>query len=196
MSAFFPIFLDLAAGRAMEHVLPNATAGDRSAQNEAEGELVGAIRHCLPPAPAVRRRRIEFRSQQAILCGYLFSAPQETTSSGTLPPVVVLTHGFSATQSMGLTRTAECICTRTGCAALTFDHKGFGESGGPRHHFCRWTQCVAYLDAVTYLVECEKHTVDVERVVLWGESASSRLVFVAGAIEPRVCCNPPSILML
>jgi hypothetical protein len=133
----------------------------------------------------VRRRRVQFLSQHAILRGFLFLPPR-IPASMSRPPVVILSHGFSCTQNMGLLDTAEALCTRTGCAALTFDHKGFGESGGPRHQFCRWSQAVAYLDAITFLAQVEAFHVDADRVVLWGESSSSRLVIPAGAMDTRV----------
>lgn len=134
--------------------------------------------------PQVQIREIAFRSQGVILRGYLMLPVQHSTSRK--PPVLVLSHGFSATQHMGLMDTARRICQRTGCAALTFDHGGFGESDGARHHFCIWTQATGYLDAVTYLQQAESAVVDVERIAFWGESLSSRLALVAASCEPLV----------
>ena len=87
--------------------------------------------------PQVNIRDVAFRSQGVTLRGYLM-LPVEPAADGRRPPVVVMSHGFSATQHMGLMDTARTFCQRTGCAALTFDHGGFGESDGAPHHFCMW----------------------------------------------------------
>ena len=100
------------------------------------------------------QREIRFRSQGVTIRGYLL-LPAGSTTGGRGPPVLILSHGFSATQHMGLLDTARAISGRTGCAALTFDHAGFGESDGERHYFCHWTQATGYLDAVTYLRQVE-----------------------------------------
>ena len=143
------------------------------------GPLVGD-----PAVFEVRERAISFRSQQATVRGHMFTPVG--WPAGSLPPVVIYSHGFSATQNMGLLDTARRLCARTGCAGLTFDHVGFGESGGERRQMCKWAQAVAYLDAVTYVLQAETAEVDVERICLWGESLSSRLAMVAAAVEPRV----------
>ena len=132
----------------------------------------------------MRNREIAFRSQGVILRGYLITPVSLPGSQK--PPVVILSHGFSATQHMGLLDTARAVCRHTGCAALTFDHGGFGESDGERHYFCMWTQATGYLDAVTYVQQAEAEHVDVARICLWGESLSSRLALVAAAVEPMV----------
>ena len=131
------------------------------------------------------QREIRFRSQGVTIRGYLL-LPAGSTTGGRGPPVLILSHGFSATQHMGLLDTARAISGRTGCAALTFDHAGFGESDGERHYFCHWTQATGYLDAVTYLRQVEAENVDVERICLWGESLSSRLALVASSVEPLI----------
>ena len=131
------------------------------------------------------QREIRFRSQGVTIRGYLL-LPAGSTTGGRGPPVLILSHGFSATQHIGLLDTARAISGRTGCAALTFDHAGFGESDGERHYFCHWTQATGYLDAVTYLRQVEAENVDVERICLWGESLSSRLALVASSVEPLI----------
>ena len=59
-----------------------------------------------------KRKDIAFRSQGAVLRGYLY-LPVDS-GSGELPPVLVMTAGFSGTMHMGLLETAEALCTRTG----------------------------------------------------------------------------------
>ena len=133
-----------------------------------------------------QEKPIAFRSQGATLRGYLILPQNSGGIFGRPPPVIVFSHGFSTTQHMGLVDTAKAISSRTGCAAVTFDHSGFGESDGPRLRFSYWTQTCGYLDLVTYLVQNESQHVDVDRIALWGESGSSRDAIVAGAVEPRV----------
>ena len=139
---------------------------------------------CIGAKPGLCTRGICFRSQGFTLRGYLIVPVGRPTTQ--LPPVVILSHGFSATQHMGLLDTARALCSRTGCAALTFDHGGFGESDGERHYFCHWSQATGYLDAVSYLMQAEAAVVDVARIVLWGDSLSARLALVAAAVEPLV----------
>ena len=172
----------------MEH-LPNPYIADPSASKGTapswSSEGTSRWWACLPsdtPHETMTVRRISFRSQGVILRGYLFLATRKRVD-GRLPPVVILSHGFSATQHMGLLDTARVICERTGCATLTFDHTGFGESDGQRHMMCHWTHTVGYLDAVQYLLQDVSASVDVDRICLWGESLSSRLAIAATAAE-------------
>lgn len=146
--------------------------------HEALAMLVGPRKE----ARALRMRAVSFRSQGSTVRGYLHTPAER--KKGKLPPVVVMAHGFSATQHMGLMDTARAICSRTGVAVLTFDHCGFGISDGERHLFCHWGQVCGYLDAVTYLRQAESAVVDVDKICLWGESLSSRLALVAAAVEP------------
>jgi dienelactone hydrolase len=154
------------------------------------GDALERCAACLSPVMRrlgphlVRRRKLVFRSQAHKLHGYIFTPI--TLRRGPPPPVLILTTGFSATQHMGLLDTAMAICARTGVATMTYDHLGFGESEGERHQFSHWTQTVGYLDAITYLRQHEAHAVDLERICLWGESLSARLVLVVAAVEPQV----------
>ena len=147
----------------------------------------GWLSRCTCPGwiqqPQINIRDIAFRSQGNTLRGYLM-LPAARAADGRKPPAVVMSHGFSATQHMGLLDTARTFCQRTGCAAITFDHGGFGESDGDRHHFCLWVQACGYLDAVTYLRQAESEAIDIDRICFWGESLSSRLALVAAACDP------------
>ena len=128
-------------------------------------------------------REVRFRSQRARMSGFLILPTRHPGSPP--PPVVIFGHGLSCTQAMGLVNTAQEVVQRTGFAALTFDHFSFGRSGPleARAHFSHWLYAVGYLDAITYLVQHEAAHVDVDRICLWGESLSSRIVLVVGAIE-------------
>ena len=134
----------------------------------------------------VLQHNICFRSQGATLRGYLVLPDTRDAANKPPPPVIIYSHGFSATQHMGLLDTARAMCARYGCAGLTFDHIGFGVSEGPRHQMCRWQQAVGYLDAVTYLRQAHSKHVDVDGICVWGESASSRAAMVAAATDPHI----------
>jgi len=84
-----------------------------------------------------------------ILRGYLI---KPTALAHQRLPVVILAHGFSSTQEMGLIHTAWALCNRAGIAALTFDHAGFGLSGGKHRAQDRWSMTVGFLDSISYLI--------------------------------------------
>ena len=72
------------------------------------------------PERLVRTRDICFRSQGSTLRGYLILPVMQL---GRRPPVLILSHGFSATQHMGLLDTARALCRRTGCMAPKSGHR-------------------------------------------------------------------------
>jgi len=68
--------------------------------------------------------------------------------SGAAAPAVVMAHGLSGTRRDGLGPFAECFAA-AGIAALLFDHRGFGDSGGepdrfePRRQLEDWRAAIA-----------------------------------------------------
>ncbi len=123
---------------------------------------------------------IEFASEGAALRGLLY-LPQAKAAK---PPVVVMTHGTSATIRMVADRYAQAFC-RAGVAALLYDHRNFGASGGePRQEINPWIQCRGYRDAIGFVETLAQ--VDRERIALWGDSYSGGEVVVAAAADPRV----------
>ncbi len=124
---------------------------------------------------------VEFPSEGATLRGRLYVAP----SPARPPPVVVMTHGFSATvNEMIADRYAEAF-REAGFAVLLYDHRGLGMSGGePRLQINKWVQARGYRDAMTFLER--RRDVDGSRIALWGDSMSAAEVIVVGAIDPRV----------
>jgi alpha-beta hydrolase superfamily lysophospholipase len=75
----------------------------------------------------MRREKVSFVSGADACAGYLF-VPEAAAGTGTRWPCVVLAHGFSGTMDRLLPH-AERFATG-GIAALVFDYRGFGESGG------------------------------------------------------------------
>jgi alpha-beta hydrolase superfamily lysophospholipase len=126
-------------------------------------------------------KNIEFQSEGATLRGRLYLPAGASASA----PVVVMAHGLSATiGEMTADRYAE-VFQQAGLAALLFDHRNFGTSGGePRQQINKWTQARGYCDALNFLET--RPELDKTRVALWGDSMSAAEVIVVGALDRRV----------
>lgn len=110
---------------------------------------------------------------------YLPESSTDVPSAG-----VVMAHGFSAVKEMRLDRFAEVFC-RAGLAALVFDHRNFGASGGePRQLINPWAQARDYRSALGWLAE--RPEVDGGRIGVWGSSYSGGEVIVVASCDDRV----------
>jgi len=127
-----------------------------------------------------RRSSVEFESEGAVLRGFLFKAVK-----GEPPfPLVVMTHGTSATIPMVADRYAE-VFALAGVSALLYDHRNLGISGGePRQEINPWVQSRGYRDAITFASTLEDH--DPNRIGIWGDSYSAGHVFLVAACDSRV----------
>jgi len=127
-----------------------------------------------------RRVAVEFESEGAVLRGFLYEAVK-----GDPPfPVVVMTHGTSATIQMVADRYAE-VFAEAGVSALLYDHRNLGISGGqPRQEINPWVQSRGYRDAITFASTIEDH--DPTRIGIWGDSYSAGQVFLVAACDSRV----------
>jgi uncharacterized protein len=125
-------------------------------------------------------KEVEFPSEGATLRGLLF-LPEKPSGKA---PLVIMAHGTSATMFMVADKYAE-VFRRAGLAALLYDHRNFGRSGGdPRQEINPWIQSRGYRDAIDFAVTLEE--VDAHRIALWGDSYTGGQVIVVGAIDPRV----------
>lgn len=122
---------------------------------------------------------IEFVSQGATLRGRLY----RPTNSNADVPVIIMAHGFGAL-AIWLTDLAVDLA-QAGFAVLLFDHRNFGESDGePRFGFDTLLQIRGYRDAITFL---ETQTgIDQQKIIAWGESASSLVAQFIGVLDNRV----------
>jgi len=94
----------------------------------------------------VPSEEVTVRSGRSDLAGTLFR-PADVDR----PPVVVMAHGFAARRSWGLPAVAKRFAAE-GIAALTFDYRGFGDSGGgPRRVIDPAKQRADYRAAVEYV---------------------------------------------
>lgn len=127
-----------------------------------------------------RRISVEFESEGATLRGFLYEA-----AAGEPPfPLVVMTHGTSATITMVADRYAETFA-EAGVSALLYDHRNLGISDGePRQEINPWVQCRGYIDATNFALTLDNH--DPSRIGLWGDSYSGGEVFLVAACDQRV----------
>ena len=128
------------------------------------------------------RRDIEFDAEGTALRGWLY-----TPDAGGAPyPTVVMAHGYSAVKEMYLDAFAE-VFSRAGLAALVFDNRNTGASGGePRQELDPWEQVRDYRHAVTHARTLSE--VNRDAIGVWGSSYSGAHVLVVGAIDRRVRC--------
>lgn len=103
--------------------------------------------------------------------------------AGATAPVVVMAHGLSGTRRDGLGPFAERFAA-AGIAALLFDHRGFGDSGGepdlfhPRLQLDDWRAAIACARSLP--------SIDPERVATFGSSMGGGNALAAAADDRRV----------
>jgi uncharacterized protein len=130
----------------------------------------------------MRREKVSFPSGAVGCAGYLF-APEPRAGTGECLPVVILAHGFSGTMDR-LVPHAERFAA-DGIAALVFDYRGFGESGGqPRQVVDLPSQHQDLRAAIAWARGRED--LDPDRVALWGNSLGGAHVISVAADDPRI----------
>jgi alpha-beta hydrolase superfamily lysophospholipase len=98
-------------------------------------------------------------------------------------PIVVMAHGLSGTRRDRLGPFAEAF-SEGGFAALVFDHRGFGDSGGeadlfhPRRQRQDWRAAIAFARSLP--------GIDPERVATFGSSMGGGNALAAAADDSRV----------
>src|SRR5688572_5756940 len=107
--------------------------------------------------------KVSFKSAGVDCAGYLFRP-----AGGKTPvPCIVLGSGFGSTMDR-LFGFAERFAA-AGFAALVFDYRSFGESGGePRQVPSIAGQLVDFRAAIRFARSCDG--IDPKRIVLWGNS--------------------------
>ena len=128
------------------------------------------------------RRDIEFRSEEVICRGWLYTP--DTGAASKRFPTIVMAHGFSAVKEMRLDRFAEAFAN-AGMASVVFDYRRLGASDGePRQDIDPHAQITDYRNAISYARALPD--VDPERIGIWGSSYSGGHVLVVGALDRRV----------
>lgn len=127
----------------------------------------------------VPSNRVVFTSGGDDCVGYLF----QPATSGAPVPCVVLGHGFTGTQDR-LLGSAERFAAE-GMAALTFDYRNFGESGGdPRQLIRIEDQLEDFRNAIAFARR--QPGIDPERIGLWGSSLGGGHVIILAAEDDRI----------
>jgi pimeloyl-ACP methyl ester carboxylesterase len=98
-------------------------------------------------------------------------------------PIVVMAHGLSGTRRDRLGPFAERFAG-VGCAALVFDHRGFGDSGGEEDLFHPARQLEDWRAAIAFARSLPG--VDAGRVVTFGSSMGGGNALAAAADDPGV----------
>ncbi len=99
-------------------------------------------------------------------------------------PCVVLAHGLAATRELRLDAYATRF-VQAGFAALVFDYRYFGASGGePRQLLDIPGQLADWAAAIAYARTLEE--IDTTRIALWGTSFSGGHVIVTAAHDPAI----------
>lgn len=121
----------------------------------------------------------EFRSGGDTCAAWLYPAAGAAAAS----PIVVMAHGLSGTRRDGLGAFAERFAA-AGFAALVFDHRGFGDSGGepdlfdPRRQLEDWRAAIACARSLA--------GVDRGRVATFGSSMGGGNALAAAAADAEV----------
>lgn len=124
---------------------------------------------------------LRFASGGAECAAWLFRPPGP---DGDSVPCVVLGTGASCVYDQGLARYAERFA-EAGFAALAFDYRHFGESGGePRSLMLAGRQREDWRAAIRLARGLEG--VDAERIALWGFSLGGGHVQALALSEPRI----------
>lgn len=125
------------------------------------------------------RQDVEFHSGGERCAAWLFRP-----AAAEAAPCVVLAHGWSGLREQRLDAYAERFAA-AGFAALVFDYRHFGASGGePRHLLDVPRQLEDWRAAVAFARGLDG--IDPDRVVLWGTSFSGGHVVSVAADDPRI----------
>jgi dienelactone hydrolase len=133
----------------------------------------------VPLAGGVSRQDVRFACGDAVCAAWLFRP-----AAVSRPPVVVMAHGFAGTRDVGLPYFAERFAA-IGIAALVFDYRHFGASGGvPRQIVDPWRQLDDWRAGVEFARA--QSDLDGNRVALWGTSLGAGHALTIAAADPTL----------
>lgn len=123
---------------------------------------------------------IEIPSAAGSIRAWLFTAEDPDGPA----PCVIIGHGFGLTRRCGLYEIAEAFAN-AGYAALAFDYRGFGDSGGrPRQVVSFRKQIEDWRSAIEFARA--QSAVDPDRIVTWGFSLGAGHALTAASRDQRV----------
>jgi len=130
----------------------------------------------------IEKRDVTFKSADNLCVGWFF-LPQRGKADKRLP-AIAMAHGVGAVKEMYIDFFARRFA-EAGVAALLFDYRFFGASGGePRQRVFPRDQMEDYRSALTWL--SLQPEVDSDRLGVWGTSFSGGHVIHVAAHDPRV----------
>jgi alpha-beta hydrolase superfamily lysophospholipase len=127
----------------------------------------------------MNRQDLSFSSGADTCAAWLYPAAGDTPAT----PIVVMAHGLSGTRRDRLGPFAERFAA-AGIAALVFDHRGFGDSGGepdlfqPARQLDDWRAAIAFARSLP--------GVDPDRLATFGSSMGGGNALAAAADDDRV----------
>ena len=127
----------------------------------------------------MNRQEVSFVSGQDRCAAWLYPA----VGARDLGPVVVIAHGLTGTRRDRLGAFAERF-SEAGIAALIFDHRGFGDSGGEEDLFHPARQLVDWRAAIAFARSLPD--IDADRVATLGSSMGGGNALAAAADDRRV----------
>jgi pimeloyl-ACP methyl ester carboxylesterase len=125
------------------------------------------------------RKDLVFSSGAASCAAWLYAAAGQEADA----PIVVMAHGLSGTRRDRLGAFAERFAA-AGFAALVFDHRGFGDSGGETDLFDPAQQLEDWRAAISFARSLPK--VDASKVATFGSSMGGGNALAAAAEDTAV----------
>lgn len=126
------------------------------------------------------RRELRFPSGSTTCAADLYMP----ANAGARVPCVVMGHGFTGTRDLGLASYAMRFAS-AGVAAVVFDYRHFGTSGGePRQLLSIRDQLEDWRAAIAFARGCAE--LDPARVAIWGTSLSGGHVIAIAADDPAI----------
>src|SRR3989441_4349531 len=130
----------------------------------------------------IEKRDVMFQSGETFAAAWFF-LPEQVRSRQRVP-AVAMAHGIGYVKEMYLEPFARRFAA-AGIAALTFDFRGFGASGGePRQRVSPPEQMEDYRNGLTWL--SLQPEIDADRLGVWGTSFSGAHVIQVAAHDSRV----------
>lgn len=125
------------------------------------------------------RKDVRFPCGETRCAGWLF-----LPAGVAKPPVVVMAHGFGGTRGGALPEVAVAFASQ-GIAALTFDYRNFGASGGaPRQLLDVKGQLADWASAISFATQAAE--LNGNRLGLWGTSLGGGHALIAAARNASV----------
>jgi uncharacterized protein len=129
------------------------------------------------------KRPVTFYSEGIKLVGDLYLP--DGLADGEQRAGIVLCHGYTGVKDLYLPDNARAL-NQAGYVALTFDYKGWGQSGGPRSRLAPHSRVADVQAALTFLGA--QPEADAERLGIYGTSYGGAIVVWTAAVDPRVKC--------